>query len=467
MKKKILATLLAVAVLVSSLVLTVSAARYESLAEELNSLGLFRGTEAGFDLDRAPNRGEALVMLLRLLGDEEAALDGDYEHPFNDVPDWLSPYVAFAYNNGLTTGVAADRFGSTSTATAQQFVTFVLRALGYDDSAGGDFTWDGAIAFGTSVGVFDPILDTGEFLRDHMVAISYLALAAAPASGCCDNLLSRLVRDGAVTASAAEPVFAKFALYEEYMAVEAQMAEMTEFEMTGTMAVDMGEHGTMNTEINLTLSGTELQMSSIGTVTDGDATIELSQWVVDGYEYTRMAIGENVTQHRTPFEFDMAEIQQMTQGLNIDELSFAQLLLMTDIGRGAGGQLVITYRAFALQHMVNQVLQQIPIGELGMDDSVDFSFGDTVMYLYTDAEGNASRTRMIMNLTISLEAGGIAVTIPINMNMDMQIVEDLEIEFPDDLDDATAWPMLAVTLPAEVNATNGTADADSVPACCR
>ena len=46
----------------------------EEAADALNSLGLFSGSEAGYELERTPTRAEALVMLLRLTGQADAAL---------------------------------------------------------------------------------------------------------------------------------------------------------------------------------------------------------------------------------------------------------------------------------------------------------------------------------------------------------------------------------------------------------
>ena len=61
----------------------------------------------------------------------------DWNTPFTDVADWAKPYVGYAYANGLTAGVSQTRFGSESSVTAAQFLTFVLRALGYE--SGKDF----------------------------------------------------------------------------------------------------------------------------------------------------------------------------------------------------------------------------------------------------------------------------------------------------------------------------------------
>ena len=70
-------------------------------------------------------------MLLRLMGLEQEALNSSYSHPFTDVSGWSEPYIAYAYNKGITKGISQTRFGSNDKATASMYATFVLRALGY------------------------------------------------------------------------------------------------------------------------------------------------------------------------------------------------------------------------------------------------------------------------------------------------------------------------------------------------
>lgn len=75
-----------------------AAANFTSSADVLNELGLFQGSESGYELDRAPDRAEAATMLVRLLGKEEAAktyyaANAD-AFPFTDMDngyDWQSP----------------------------------------------------------------------------------------------------------------------------------------------------------------------------------------------------------------------------------------------------------------------------------------------------------------------------------------------------------------------------------------
>ncbi|MBR5903721.1 MAG: S-layer homology domain-containing protein [Clostridia bacterium] len=145
-------------------------------SNQLGQLGLMQGTGSGFDLLRAPNRIEALTMLIRLLGKEEEALISDLDHPFADVPRWASPYVGYAYYYGITQGISADMFGSYDTVTAEQYLTLMLRALGYQSGEGGDFAWDNPYALAYSVGILPDGVNTGEFLRADMAIVSRAAL---------------------------------------------------------------------------------------------------------------------------------------------------------------------------------------------------------------------------------------------------------------------------------------------------
>ena len=126
-------------------------------ANKLNSLGLFNGVGTNadgtpnYDLDRAPTRAEAVTMLVRLLGQETAAQNGNWSIPFRDVESWARPYVGYAYANGLTSGTSATTFSGNESVSATQYLTFVLRALGY--SSGSDFAWDSAWTLTDKLGI--------------------------------------------------------------------------------------------------------------------------------------------------------------------------------------------------------------------------------------------------------------------------------------------------------------------------
>lgn len=152
--------------------------KQEHYASVLKSLGLFRGvSETNFDLKRAPTRVEALVMLIRVLGEEQAALEGTWEHPFTDVPKWAEPYVGYAYETGLTKGISATQFGN-GDSTAAMYLTFMLRALGYSDVNNEDFAWNDPYTLARMTGILTDAVDIEVFWRADAVTISYDALPA-------------------------------------------------------------------------------------------------------------------------------------------------------------------------------------------------------------------------------------------------------------------------------------------------
>lgn len=180
--KKAAVVLLLVFILISTSMVTVFAKRNvtleESYAVRLKDLGLFYGVgENDFDLERAPTRIEALVMLIRVLGVEDKALSGTWEHPFTDVPSWADKYVGYAYENGLANGVSLTEFG-TANATSAQYLTFMLRALGYSDTNGSDFTWDKPFDLARHVMILPSTVDIENFWRADVAHISYVALGA-------------------------------------------------------------------------------------------------------------------------------------------------------------------------------------------------------------------------------------------------------------------------------------------------
>ena len=144
--KKIIFLMLTLSMLFC-LVPSASAASDEAneAAEALYDLGLFKGTGTNpdgtpiFDLDKTPTRNQAVIMLVRLLGKEEDALAGEWELPFTDVAKGSTayPYIGYAYANGLTSGTTTTTYSGTAPIKANQYITFVLRALGYE--SGKDF----------------------------------------------------------------------------------------------------------------------------------------------------------------------------------------------------------------------------------------------------------------------------------------------------------------------------------------
>lgn len=181
---------------------------YNALADTLKSLGLFKGTDTpyggGYDLELAPTRIQGLVLFLRLLGEEEAALNypGNPAY-FTDVPDWALSYATYAYDMGYTKGQGiTDQwqvvFGTNAPIGAGDYVTFLLRALGYQE--GSDFRWETALADAQTLGLLTAreteMLSQKDFLRAQTVYLSYYALSAPIAGGEGETLSGRLISTG-------------------------------------------------------------------------------------------------------------------------------------------------------------------------------------------------------------------------------------------------------------------------------
>ena len=203
MKKRILSLLLILCLLFALGGAALAADSAEEAARALYDLGLFRGVgdnadgTPNFDLNSTPNRAQALVMLVRLLGKEAEALAGKWETPFTDVPEWAAPYVGYAYKNGLTNGTGETTFSSADPVNATQYITFVLRALGYE--SGKDFKWNAAWELSDEIGLTD-----GEYSEKHNdinrgdVAIISNDALDAQYKGEDKTLLETLVESGAV-----------------------------------------------------------------------------------------------------------------------------------------------------------------------------------------------------------------------------------------------------------------------------
>ncbi len=167
-------------------------------AEYLNSVNLMQGAGTNADgsvnyaLDRPLTRVEAVVMMIRLLGKEDEALRCTEGHPFNDVPSWAMPYIAYAYRSGLTDGVSPDRFG-TGTASAAMYTTYLLRAMGYSD-ARGDFSWDDPFELAEASGIELEGVSTEAFLRSDAAVLSRNSLFGTDRAG--SRLYQRLIDDG-------------------------------------------------------------------------------------------------------------------------------------------------------------------------------------------------------------------------------------------------------------------------------
>ncbi len=197
--KKILAIVLTVALMLSAVsVFAYDASEAQLKADTLNTLGLFKGTDKGYELEKPLTRLEALIMLIRLSGNELNALypEEEIEHPFTDAPDWegAESYMAYGYHNKITAGVSETEFAPDAEASLQMFVTFVLRALGYEENV-----WENWEALGTAAGIIGEATDKTSFLRGDAAIISRAALDAT-LNNTDKTLKEQLIENGTINA---------------------------------------------------------------------------------------------------------------------------------------------------------------------------------------------------------------------------------------------------------------------------
>lgn len=164
---------------------------YNAMAAALKQLNLFRGTFTGYgegyDLEQAPTRLQALIMFIRVLGEEDRALAWTGTMPFSDVARGsdAEKYVGYAYERGYTNGFSATLFRPGSPVNAYQYTEFVLRAMGYSSSSNTNLadTMARARIAGVLTAGETEMLRTDPFLRAELVYISYYALEALMPDG--------------------------------------------------------------------------------------------------------------------------------------------------------------------------------------------------------------------------------------------------------------------------------------------
>ena len=204
LKKRIYSCVCAFAMLITLIVpaQAFSTKTASESASALHAIGLFQGTGTNadgtpvFSLGNTATRAEAITMLVRLLGKENTATQGVWQTSFTDVPSWAASYIGYAYENGLTRGESSTRFGSTSAVTANDFMTLLLRALGYDDTAG-DFSWSNAANFAATLGL-GSYVGTANMTRGEIAKASYVTLYLAPKAA-SQTVLKQMLTQGIVS----------------------------------------------------------------------------------------------------------------------------------------------------------------------------------------------------------------------------------------------------------------------------
>lgn len=458
--KRFLTILCTTLLLTAVLCVGASASSFDGAAQELSAIGMFRGDGSGFALDRAPTRSEAAIMLVRLYGAEEKAAAqyaaGEISHPFTDVSDTAAPYVAWLKTNGIVNGVSETSFGSIRPCTAQNYVAFLLRALGYQD--GKDFQYAQALEFAMSKGLFDTSTFSGTFLRDNLAAVTYQALGCELKDGSA-YLLESLVKSGAIDAKAAKPITDKIEAYRALTESSSAIGEALDVNLTAKVQMDMTLSGTadgqqinehvampmdMAGKIQMILAGKPQMAISMETSMMGEKA-SAGVWLKDGWMY--LQDGENAYKTDASQVIDQfMELYQQMLDAGSGQFSSTMLPFIDTITVSrSGSDTVYTLKLNnALSGLVDEMLGLMTSGTLGAlpagtDMNMDLS-GITYTYTLSSAGTLKSVTgvmKLSMDMTMAEDAANtIQVQAAMDMNMQMAVNasgDSVKVDFPANL----------------------------------
>ena len=453
--KRIFTVLAATLLLTAAMAVSASASDYDAVAEDLSAIGVFRGTSDGFELDRAPTRSEAAIMLVRLYGAEDEAKTayeaGDITMPFTDVGATAAPYVAWLHDQGIVNGTSATTYG-TGACSAQNYVVFLLRALGYED--GTDFAYADALTFAQEKGFYDPLMFSGTFLRDDLAAVTYQALGTDLKDG-STYLLKSLIDSGAVDAEAAAPITEKIEAYRALVAASADM-ESTAMDVDVTASIDMSvtQDGetvsmpmTMDGSMQMVLDENNLQMAYDFDIGAMGETMTMREWLTDGWVYVESTVenGETVrTKTQVNLEEQLALIEQTQATASMDMVNVSGLAMVDSITAQTQGTNTI-YTLVISGSSMNSMMGSAFSSMLGSDTlpaedlqaMMDMLTFDDITAVYTvDRSGSLQDIQMTfaMELNIPAEEGStpMVMTAAYDMTMTVNATGDsVRITFPD------------------------------------
>lgn len=173
--RKVLAFTLALAMLLSTMTATFAASKE---VEALANLKLLLNTTDA-EVNQELTRSVGLAMVLKALGYAQADADAKAaDNKFVDMEkaSWAKGYAALAEELKISNGTSVDPklFSPLQKLDQKSFVTFMLRALGYDS----DKAWAEAGALAKEAGLVAGELSTGTFSKGDAAVVMYNALLA-------------------------------------------------------------------------------------------------------------------------------------------------------------------------------------------------------------------------------------------------------------------------------------------------
>ena len=145
-------------------------------------------------------------MLTRLLGKEAEAEEYGklLSGKFTDTKGhWAEAFISYCFENGIIKGTSETEFSPQRAMTGEEYLTLILRALGYKEAEPEKATEIAETAKISNKAQLDIILK-GEFTREKMAYISLEALKASDTDGTA--LIDSLIKSGAITKEQAESI---------------------------------------------------------------------------------------------------------------------------------------------------------------------------------------------------------------------------------------------------------------------
>ena len=447
--KRIFTVLAAVLLLTAAMAVTASASDYDAVAEDLSAIGVFRGTSSGFELDRAPTRSEAAIMLVRLYGAEDEAKTayeaGDITMPFTDVGATAAPYVAWLHDQGIVNGTSATTYG-TGACSAQNYVVFLLRALGYED--GTDFAYADALTFAQEKGFYDPLMFSGTFLRDDLAAVTYQALGTDLKDG-STYLLKSLIDSGAVDATAAAPMTEKIEAYRvlqqagagvDGTAMDADVDADITVSYNGQVSEDMSMRMSGNMKVAVTED--DVQLAYMMDIDALGETMTMGEWMTGGWVYVQTEVGGETVRTKTQVTSEemqaLLEQAQSTATAAAPANSVSGLAMVESITRTTSGANTV-YTVVIGQNSMGSMMDSI-LGLLGTDAGTDLSgmedilggmeFSDITAVYTVGSDGRLQDMQMQYATTMNMD--GETVETAYDMTVTVNATgSDVTITFPD------------------------------------
>ncbi|HYE12370.1 MAG TPA: Ig-like domain-containing protein, partial [Patescibacteria group bacterium] len=208
MNKKLIALVLAFALVFSSFTAAFADTAIPADAQATKDLGMLVGSGNGVTieyLNENPTRLQTAIMFLRLKGLEQTALAYTGTTNFADADQvvWAGGKNIMAYLNNNPqlgwAGIGNNKFNPNVTVDAASYYKVMLEALGYKQ--GTDFEWTGIMAFAATKGLVK-VANAANYTVNDLATATIEALKATVKGG-TKTLATTLVETGVISEAAA------------------------------------------------------------------------------------------------------------------------------------------------------------------------------------------------------------------------------------------------------------------------